>query len=99
MVQWTDERLGDRFAELDRRVTSVEPTVRDVIELRAEMRSLGDAVRRNTTAQETTATQLEGLTLEPLVRGRDFRTQLFLVIVSGLIGGGLAILAVLAGHG
>lgn len=98
MVQWTDERLADRFAELERRVTSVEPTVRDVIQMRAEMQSLVDGLRRNTRAQETTAKQLEGLTLEPLTRGRDFRSQLFVAVLAALVGGGLAVLAVLAGH-
>jgi hypothetical protein len=94
--RWNDDRLDD----LKRRVDSVEPLVADVARLSERMKSLSGQLEANTRATkdgamatEHVARQLEQARLEPLTRGRNTRTQIYI----GLIGAGAASIFALLG--
>lgn len=95
LSRWGDDRLDD----LKRRVDEMEPIVHSVGVMRAEMKSLSRELSRNSEATHETTKQLEGLTLEPLTRGRQMRSQLAIAISSAVVGGGLAVLGAVIASG
>jgi hypothetical protein len=95
VARWTDDRLDDFF----RRFNNVEPVAKDVAVMQSELRSLTKAVDHNTKATERVAKQLEDAKLEPFTRGRSVRTQLLIVLVSAIVGGGFVLLSALLFHG
>ncbi len=101
LARWNDDRLDD----LQRDVNDVKPLIADVARLSERMNSLSGQLAENTQATkegaratEHVAKQLEKARLEPLTRGRNVRTQLFIALAGAAAAGGFALLgALLAG--
>jgi uncharacterized protein YoxC len=100
--RWNDDRLDD----LKRRVDGVEPLVAEVARLSERMKSLSGKLDANTRATkegseatEHVARQLEKSRMEPLTRGRNTRTQIYIGLTGAAAAGIFALLGALVAGG
>lgn len=93
MVRWNDDRLDD----LKRRVDEHDKPVQSVAVLTSRMQELARQLQANTDGQQRISKQFEDAQLEPFKRGRNFRSQLALAVVSAVAGGGLAVIGAIVG--